>query len=153
MKSLRKVLGHKPTDAPAATPASGESTDSPSKAASVQEKHSPARLSGENRDTDEMDTAAAQAAEPREDKLEDGVQEEKSSEEENVEYLTGLPLLIVVAGLSLAVFLVSLVSVPVSQYQLRWRYSLLQLTSTRPTARTTQSSRLPSRGSQTISRR
>ena len=113
MNPLKKVLGAKAPDDSYDRPASGDSTAVTSKAASVHEKSSPTRLSTGDRGTGEMDDSSAQNAEQRETKTEEGGQGEKSSdEEETIEYPTGLPVLIVVAGLSLSVLLVALVWIP-----------------------------------------
>ena len=94
---LKNLFGKKPGGDSLERPGSSDSTAVPSQAVSIQEK--PPAL-------DEVDATEVVSA-----NLDVNIKEEqKSNDEDDVVYPTGLPLLIITTGLCLAVLLVALVS-------------------------------------------
>ena len=126
MKPLRSIFSGKTIDPPVKGDSeSPDSTAIPSRVPSNRQTENKATALGENEekaledlgdssqlscDQKEIETAVVDNVEPTKPEAMMEKDEEKNKEEEDVEYPTGLPLMIVVVGLCLAILLVALVS-------------------------------------------
>ena len=126
MKPLRSIFSGKTIGPPAKEdPESPASTAAPSHVPSNHQMESKEAPLGENEkkalddlggssklsdDQRDVETVAVEDVEPTKTGATTEKDEKKNNEEEDVEYPTGLPLMIVVVGLCLAILLVALVS-------------------------------------------